>query len=440
MVIGVGNVGNSLGEYMDGNTFLTRDGGHSWKEILHGPHQYDFGDHGSIILLVKDDERPTDHVIYSLDHGNTFKQFEFSKEEVIVKDIVTKSNGVGKSFLLFAVSRASTKQMIFQIDFEGLDFPKCRLDLNDEKNDDFERWDLADLRGEKCMFGRKVEYFRRIEERMCWVGELQANPRKIEDKCQCTANDFECDFNYEPDGTGKCVLIKEAKPVVQDEKDVCAHLPDGVDYYYESIGYRKMAFSSCVGDHELMGIKKYCPGRGGRGFFGWLGILLASAGGAFGVMWMLNRYKGHFGRRGSFIRLGNDVYDQLPRSSSLPSMNMPSVRMPRSFARFHVPDFAYQAWDKIAGATAAFLPNRLRGYFSPRGGYRYQNLSQEPGEVIMDDYFDHYLDDDDEGGAIAVGRSDGLLGHGDGLQDAQERFRDDSDDDDDGDEDLDGMV
>ncbi|KAF9130105.1 vacuolar protein sorting/targeting protein PEP1 [Mortierella sp. GBA39] len=440
MVIGVGNVGKSLGEYVDGDTFLTRDGGHSWKEIVHGPHQYDFGDHGSIILLVKDDERPTDHVIYSLDHGNTFTQFEFSKEEVIVNDIVTKSNGVGKSFLLFAVSRASSKQMIFQIDFEGLDYRKCRLDLNDEKNDDFERWDLADLRGEKCMFGRKVEYFRRIEERMCWVGELQANPRKIEDNCQCTANDFECDFNYEPDDTGKCVLIKEAKPVVLDEKDVCAHLPDGVDYYYESIGYRKMAFSSCVGDHELMGTKKYCPGRGGRGFFGWLGILLASGGGAFGVMWMLNRYKGHFGRRGSFIRLGNDVYDQLPRSSSLPSMNMPSVRMPRSFSRFHVPDFAYQAWDKIAGAATAFLPNRLRGYFSPRGGYRYQNLSQEPGEVIMDDYFDHYLDEDDEVGAIAVGRSDGLLGHGDGLQDAQERFRDDSDDDDDGDEDLDGMV
>ncbi|KAG0203863.1 vacuolar protein sorting/targeting protein PEP1 [Mortierella sp. NVP41] len=446
MVIGVGNVGTSLGEYLDGNTFLTRDGGHSWKEILHGPHQYDFGDHGSIILLVKDDERPTDHVIYSLDHGNTFKQFEFTKEEVIVKDIVTKSNGIGKSFLLFAVSaRASTKQMIFQIDFEGQDFPKCRLDLNDEANDDFERWSLADLRGEQCMFGRKVEYFRRIESKMCWVGELEVNPRKIDNNCQCTPNDFECDFNYEPDGTGKCVLIKEAKPEVLNEKEICAHLPEGVDYYYESIGYRKMAFSSCVGDHSLMGNKKYCPGRGGRGFFGWVGILLASGGGAFGLIWLLNRYKGHFGRRGSFIRLGNDVYDQLPRSSSLPTMNMPSMRVPRSFSRsfsrFHVPDFAYQAWDKIAGATAAFLPNRLRGYFSPRGGYRYQNLSQEPGEVIMDDYFDHYLDDDDEGGAVAVGRSEGLLSHGDGLQDAQERFRDDSDDDgDDGDEDLDGMV
>ncbi|KAF9903168.1 vacuolar protein sorting/targeting protein PEP1 [Linnemannia zychae] len=445
MVIGVGNVGTALGEYMDGNTFLTRDGGHSWKEVLHGPHQYDFGDHGSIILLVKDDERPTDHIIYSLDHGNTFKQFEFSKEEVIVKDIVTKSNGIGKSFLLFAVSRSNSRQMIFQIDFEGLDFPKCRLDLKDEANDDFERWDPADLRGEKCMFGRKVEYFRRIEERMCWVGELEVNPRKIESNCQCTVNDFECDFNYEPDGTGKCILIKEAQPVVQDVKEVCARLPDGVDYFYESIGYRKMAFSSCIGDHELMGIKKYCPGRGGPGFFGWVGILLASGGGAYGLIWVLQRYKGHFGRRGSFIRLGNDMYDQLPRSSSLPTMNMPSMHMPRSFARsfsrFHVPDIAYQAWDKVVGATTAFLPNRLRRYFGSRGGYRYQNLSQEPGEVIMDDYFDHYLDDDDEGGAIAVGRpGDGLLGHGDGLQDAQERFRDDSDDDDDGDEDLDGMV
>ncbi|KAF9920031.1 vacuolar protein sorting/targeting protein PEP1 [Linnemannia zychae] len=444
MVIGVGNVGKSLGEYLDGDMFMTRDGGNSWREILHGPHQYDFGDHGSIILLVKDDERPTDHVMYSLDQGNTFKQFEFSKEEVIVKDIVTKPNGIGKSFLLLAVSRSSSKQMIFQIDFEGLDFPKCRLDLNDEAHDDFERWDPADLRGEECMFGRKVEYFRRIEDKMCWVGELDVNPRMVVNNCKCTARDFECDFNYEPDGNGKCTLIKEAKPAVLDVKEVCAHLPEGVDYYYESIGYRKMAFSSCVGDHALMGEKKYCPGRGGRGFFGWVGILLASGGGAYTILWLLNRYKGFFRRRGSFIRLGNDMYDQLPRSSSLPSMNMPSMRVPRSFARsfkrFHVPDFVYQAWDKVAGATVALMPSRMRGYFGSRGGYRYQNLSQEPGEVIMDDYFDHYLDDDEEGGAIAVGRSeDGLLGQGDGLQDAQERFRDDSDDED-GDEDLDGMV
>ncbi|KAI1311572.1 vacuolar protein sorting/targeting protein PEP1 [Mortierella claussenii] len=443
MVIGVGNVGKSLGEYEQGNTFLTRDGGHSWREILHGPHQYDFGDQGSIILLVKDDERPTDHVIYSLDHGKTFQQYEFSTEKVIVRDIVTKPGGIAKSFLLFATPLAggsnTAKQLIYQIDFEGLDLRKCVLNLQDESNDDFERWSLADLRGEQCMFGRKVEYYRRIEDHQCFVGELEVNPREIVSNCQCTANDFECDYNYEPDGSGKCVLIKDAKPVQINEKEMCASLPEGQNFYYESIGYRKMAFSSCVGDHELFGTKKYCPGKGGIGFFGWVGILLASGGGAYGVLFLLNRYKGYLGNRGSFIRLGNDVYDQmhLPRSSSLPTMHMPRS-FSRSLGRLQVPRSASRVWDKVVSAAAAVVPERVQRYFWGGQAYRYQNLSQEPGEVIMDDYFDHYMDDDDEDAAES---HDVLTGGGrtSGLEDAQERYQDDSEDDD-GNERLNNMV
>ncbi|KAF9423316.1 vacuolar protein sorting/targeting protein PEP1, partial [Podila epigama] len=444
MAIGVGNVGDQLNDYKSGDTFLTRDGGHSWREILHGPHQYDFGDHGSIILLIKDDEVPTDHVIYSLDHGNTFKQYEFSKEKYVIKDIVAKSDGIGKSFLLFAVppagSTSSARHVIIMIDFEGLDMPRCILDLSDEKNDDYERWSLADLRGEECMFGRKVEYFRRIEDRQCFVGEMGTNPREIEKNCQCQARDFECDFNYVPDKDGKCILIEGAKPVQVSEKDACANLPDGQDYYYESIGYRKMAFSSCVGDHERFGIKKKCPGRGkgGLGFFSWIAILTASGGLAYALLIYVNRNKGLFGGRRSFIRLGNDMYDQLPRSSSLPTMNMPrvNVNIPRSisqtWSRLHVPDFVYQIWDKLA---LPVMPTRISNYFNR---VRYQNLSQEPGEVIMDDYFDHYLDDDDEG-AHAL-RSSPLVGAGD-VHDAQERYRDSSDEEGGEDEDdLDAMV
>ncbi|KAF9344140.1 vacuolar protein sorting/targeting protein PEP1, partial [Mortierella sp. AD094] len=448
MAIGVGNVGTELTGYEQGSTFLTRDAGHSWREILHGPHQFDFGDQGSIILLFKDDGAPTDHVIYSLDHGITFQEYQFTAEKVVLTDIVTKPGGIGKSFLLFATPRPggpnTARQLIYLIDFEGLDLPPCRLDLNDESHDDFERWSLSDLRGEECMFGRKVEYFRRIEKHQCFVGEPPINPREIQSNCQCTVKDFECDYNYEPDENGKCVLVADAKPAELNEKEMCASLPEGQDYYYESIGYRKMAFSSCVGDHELFGTKKYCPGKGGIGFFGWIGILLASGAGSFGVIFCLNRYKSYFGGRGSFIQLGNDVYDQihLPRSSSLPSVNMPSMRMPRSFAgslgRFHVPDVVHQVWNKISDATVSILPRGLRERFGGRSGYRYQNLSQEPGEVIMDDYFDHYLDDDDEDNSGDAIGSNGLLGHGDGLQDAQERYRDESDESED--EDLNNIV
>lgn len=433
MAIGVGNVGKALDEYAKSNTFLTRNGGFSWTEILHGPHQYDFGDHGSIILLVKDDERPTDRVIYSLDHGKTFTEFVFSTEKVIVKDIMTKPGGIGKSFLVFALPQLGganpAKQLIFQIDFEGLNLPICKLDQKNEAHDDFERWSLSEFNGGECTFGRKVEYYRRIGDQQCFVGEqLTVNPGYLESRCKCTRKDFECDFNYEPDGKGECVLIEGAKPLVLDEKEVCASLPDGQDFYYESIGYRKMAFSSCQGEHDLMGNRKYCPGKGGMGFFGWTGMLLAAAGGAYTILWVLNRYRG----RRSAIRLGNDDRDNIRLPRSLPSMRVPTMRIPtnisRSLGRIRVPDMAYQVWDKIAATASAAVPRRLRRYFGGGGGYRYQNLNQEPGEVIMDDYFDNYLDDDEDDNTAEVAGSGGLLGHGDGLQDAQERFRDDSDD------------
>ncbi|KAF9211069.1 vacuolar protein sorting/targeting protein PEP1 [Podila verticillata] len=434
MAIGVGNVGEKLGEYKEGGTFLTRDGGHSWKEILHGAHQYDFGDHGSIILLIKDDEVPTDHVIYSMDHGQSFQQYEFSKDKFVIRDIVAKPNGIGKSFLLFAVPPAGSpnqaRHVIIQIDFEGLVMRPCRLDLNDEDNDDFERWSLAGLRGEECMFGRKVEYFRRIEDRQCFVGEIGVNPREIVKNCQCEARDFECDFNYAPDDKGNCVLIDNATPAPVNEKEMCANLPDGQNFYYLSTGYRKMAFSSCVGEHERFGTKVMCPGKGGgMGFFSWIAILGASGGLAYGLAVCMNRNRSLFGGRQSFIRLGNDMYDQLPsRSSSLPTMNMP--RSFSSLSRVRVPDFVYQVWDKIASLPV--MPTRVTNYFNR---VRYQNLSQEPSEVIMDDYFDHYLDDDDDGANAADG--DPLVGRR-GDSDAQERYRDDSDDD--ASEDLDGMV
>lgn len=434
MAIGVGNVGEKLGEYKEGGTFLTRDGGHSWKEILHGAHQYDFGDHGSIILLIKDDEVPTDHVIYSMDHGQTFQQYEFSKDKFVIQDIVAKPNGIGKSFLLFAVPPAGSsnqaRHVIIQIDFEGLDMPPCRLDLKDEDNDDFERWSLAGLRGEECMFGRKVEYFRRIEDRQCFVGEMEVNPREIVKNCQCEARDFECDFNYTPDDKGNCVLIENVTPEPVNEKEMCANLPDGQNFYYQSKGYRKMAFSSCVGEHERFGTKVMCPGKGGgMGFFSWIAILGASGGLAYGLAICVNRNRSLFGGRQSFIRLGNDMYDQLPsRSSSLPTMNMP--RSFSSLSRVRVPDFVYQVWDKVMSLPV--MPTRVTNYFNR---VRYQNLSQEPSEVIMDDYFDHYLDDDDDGANAADG--DPLVGRR-GDSDAQERYRDDSDDE--GSEDLDGMV
>ena len=59
----VGNVGTSLGDWDNGNVYVTRDGGENWKEVALDAHMYEWGNRGSILLMVKD-EGPTNYLLY----------------------------------------------------------------------------------------------------------------------------------------------------------------------------------------------------------------------------------------------------------------------------------------------------------------------------------------------------------------------------------------
>lgn len=70
-VMGVGSIGENLWEYKEGDTFLSTDGGLNWRMVHKGAHEYEFGDSGSILVMV-DDEDATDVIRYSLDLGSTW--------------------------------------------------------------------------------------------------------------------------------------------------------------------------------------------------------------------------------------------------------------------------------------------------------------------------------------------------------------------------------
>ncbi|KAG1800646.1 uncharacterized protein BJ212DRAFT_1497985, partial [Suillus subaureus] len=68
VVMAVGNVGDALAPYTESNTFLSRDGGFTWEEVRRGAHLWKFGDSGSVIMIVNDQE-PTDHILFTTDQG-----------------------------------------------------------------------------------------------------------------------------------------------------------------------------------------------------------------------------------------------------------------------------------------------------------------------------------------------------------------------------------
>lgn len=67
-ILGVGSVGDKLRPYSECDTFMSIDGGVSWTMVHTGSHLYEFGDKGSIMVLV-DDKETTDEVLYSTNAG-----------------------------------------------------------------------------------------------------------------------------------------------------------------------------------------------------------------------------------------------------------------------------------------------------------------------------------------------------------------------------------
>lgn len=70
--MGIGNVGPYLLPREDCDTYLSEDGGLSWKAVLEHPHKYEFGDMGGIVVAVRDDGNPVSYLQYTADRGQTW--------------------------------------------------------------------------------------------------------------------------------------------------------------------------------------------------------------------------------------------------------------------------------------------------------------------------------------------------------------------------------
>lgn len=190
LMVGVGNVGPNLTPYRDGDMFLTRDAGKTWTEIEKGAHLWEFADQGALLIMV-DNEEPTNFVKYTTNEGMTWNTFEFTKrsEKVIIEDIITQPDGTSQKYILFGTKNHKT--IAYHIDFSALHPTKCVLDLDHPNDDDFELWSPEDTRGETCLFGRETKYYRRIQDHDCYIGEKLVQPREVVRNCSCTEEDYE---------------------------------------------------------------------------------------------------------------------------------------------------------------------------------------------------------------------------------------------------------
>ncbi|KZT39018.1 vacuolar protein sorting/targeting protein 10 [Sistotremastrum suecicum HHB10207 ss-3] len=273
ILMAVGNVGETLAPYPESDTFISRDAGFTWQEVHKDAHVWEFGDSGSILVMAND-EVATDHVLYSTDEGTSWKEYNFG-QNMRVKAIRNVPSDTSRKFVLFGYpARQNTKSIAVHLDFTQLTTKKCILNSNDPNNDDFELWSPAEARAEACLFGRKMQFHRRIRDRNCFIGDIQLKPTTIVNNCTCSAADFECEFNHVRDGSGNCVLVSDAKPLSIDTSATECRDPLA-DYWYERTAYRKIPYSSCEGgDRPDRGLRHDCPGLRGHSALFWIFITM----------------------------------------------------------------------------------------------------------------------------------------------------------------------
>lgn len=191
LMLGVGNVGPELTPYKDGDTFVTRDGGISWHEAFKGRYMWEYGDQGSLIVLVKEDEA-VNNVQYSRDEGSTWQSYEFSDKKITINDITTVPSDTSRNFLLWG--RDGSDPVTVNLDFTGLTDKQCNLNEvdADAADSDYTLWKPKHpLSDDDCLFGHVALYHRKKVDSNCFNGAEIRHLHNIERNCSCIRQDFE---------------------------------------------------------------------------------------------------------------------------------------------------------------------------------------------------------------------------------------------------------
>ncbi|KAH7022900.1 vacuolar protein sorting/targeting protein 10 [Ilyonectria destructans] len=243
LLFGVGNVGSKLGDIKDADTFMTADGGITWKNVKKGHWTWQYGDQGGIIVLVQrathGNGAKTKIVSYSADEGKTWTDYQFSDEEVTVLDITTVQTGASRNFLLWCKPDKG-KLFSVNLDFTGLADKVC--EFKEQGDSDYYLWSPTHpFQDDDCVFGHVATYLRKKTDRKCYN---KGNLKRLHEytNCECTRSDYECAYNYELDNHGQCSLVPGFQPL--SGQDWCKQNPNETTWF-EPTGYRRLPMSTC---------------------------------------------------------------------------------------------------------------------------------------------------------------------------------------------------
>ncbi|KKK22888.1 hypothetical protein P175DRAFT_0448026 [Aspergillus ochraceoroseus IBT 24754] len=260
LMMGLGNVGPHLTREDAADIFMTRDGGITWISVKKGRWVYEYGDAGSIIVIAPE-SKPTKSLYYTTDEGDSWQEYEFSEVELEVLDISTVQSDTSKNFLLWCRKPGSEKELTtVNVDFSGLYATSCEFESDGRVGKDYELWEPKHpFQDDNCLFGHVEQYRRKKPTSKCWNNWRGPRLHSIGSNCTCSRQDYECDYNFEPQSDGSCALVPGLEK--QDAAAYCKANPDAIEYW-EKTGYRRIPQTTCQGGKNLDHLeRKPCPGK-----------------------------------------------------------------------------------------------------------------------------------------------------------------------------------
>jgi len=253
LILAVGNVGQTLDDdVLNLNTYLSRDGGLTWRDIFAGSTIYEFGDHGGILVFARTDIL-TNTIYYSLDEGLTILSFNYSITPQSVINIFSEFGGTSVNFLLY------TEDSSHNFHWYGLNFTNAQPRLCVDS--DYELWAPSD--GEHgsnaCVLGHTTFYSRRKQDAQCYNNRETEHLVEVQ-PCACTFADYECDIGFDASPRNAtygfaCSASDPSKWPPKDPPDYCV---PGTDYAIPT-GYILVHGDVCKGGLDLSPKFKPCP-------------------------------------------------------------------------------------------------------------------------------------------------------------------------------------
>uniref|UniRef100_A0A8C1V8R1 Sortilin related VPS10 domain containing receptor 3b n=1 Tax=Cyprinus carpio TaxID=7962 RepID=A0A8C1V8R1_CYPCA len=229
IIVATGNIGPEL-SFSNTGMFISSDAGNTWRKIFEEEHGVWFLDHGGALLAVTQSAVPTRHLWISLDEGRKWDKLSFSSTPLFVDGVLMTPETENHIITFFGHFNYHSDWQLIKIDYSSLFGRKCT-------DGDFQTWHLHN-KGEVCVMGERQVYMKRKPGTRCTLGREYSRVVSAE-PCICTLYDFECDYGFERQASGKCA------PAFWYDVNLPAHTCSHGQHYRNSTGYRQVLLNNC---------------------------------------------------------------------------------------------------------------------------------------------------------------------------------------------------